>query len=142
MSIPAANKRRAMGAFALLRLSSYCDQVGPLQFIVARVRLTACWAHDGKRKLRRRETHIRCARWFWSVTSLICVVGFQGGGMLRRLSRSILLSAPWRNSLKFKRSPFAIYRLQADGFDGKFDGKIFFRRSVSNFYRQTDFGIA
>jgi hypothetical protein len=36
------------------------------------------------------------------------------------------LSAPWRNSLKFKRSSFGVYRiirLPANRFDGKSDGK-------------------
>jgi hypothetical protein len=40
-----------------------------------------------------------------------------------------LLSAPARNSLKFKRSPFAVYlhlSLPANDFDGKSDGKNFF----------------
>jgi hypothetical protein len=39
------------------------------------------------------------------------------------------LSAPGRNSLKFKRSSFGVYRinrLPANRFDGKSDGKNFF----------------
>jgi hypothetical protein len=53
-------------------------------------------------------------------------------------------SAPWRNSLKFKRSSFGVYRinrLPANRFDGKSDGKTF-RRPVSDFYRQTRFEFA
>src|SRR5882757_2277222 len=40
------------------------------------------------------------------------------------------LSAPWRNSRKFKRSSFGVYlhlSLPANDFDGKSDGKIFLR---------------
>ena len=46
------------------------------------------------------------------------------------------LSAPARNSLKFKRSPFAAYlhlSLPANDFDGKSDGKIFLRVLFRNF---------
>jgi len=47
-----------------------------------------------------------------------------------------LLSALVRNSLKFKRSPFAAYlhlSLPANDFDGKSDGKIFLRVLFGNF---------
>ena len=47
-----------------------------------------------------------------------------------------LLSAPARNSLKIKRSPFAVYlhlSLPANDFDGKSDGKIFLRVLFRNF---------
>ena len=47
-----------------------------------------------------------------------------------------LLSALVRNSLKFKRSPFAAYlhlSLPANDFDGKSDGKIFLRVLFRNF---------
>ena len=46
------------------------------------------------------------------------------------------LSPPGRNSLKFKRSPFAVYlhlSLPANDFDGKSDGKIFLRVLIRNF---------
>jgi hypothetical protein len=47
-----------------------------------------------------------------------------------------LLSVPERNSLKFKRSlspPIYIYRPQANGFDGKSDGKILRNALFRNF---------
>jgi hypothetical protein len=47
-----------------------------------------------------------------------------------------LLSAPERNSLKFKTSPFAVYlhlSPLANGFDGKSDGKIFLAILFRNF---------
>ena len=47
-----------------------------------------------------------------------------------------LLSAPGRNTLKFKRSSFGVYRinsLPANRFDGKSDGKIFLRVLIRNF---------
>ena len=46
------------------------------------------------------------------------------------------LSAPWRNSRRFKRSSFGVYlhpSLPANDFDGKSDGKIFLRVLFRNF---------